>query len=112
MTNNLTWQEFEKVEMRVGTNLTATNFPEARNPSYILTIDFGEFGIKKTSAQVTSLYSTENLIGKQIIATINFPKKQIANIQSECLVMGAVGENKEVTLLSTDKPIKNGLRIG
>lgn len=112
MQNNLTWQEFEKVEMRVGTILTATDFPEARNPSYILTIDFGEFGIKKSSAQITSLYSTKELIGKQIIATINFPKKQIATIQSECLVMGAVGENKEVILLSTDKPVKNGLRIG
>ena len=111
MTNNLTWQDFEKVEMRVGTILTAIDFPEARNPSFILTIDFGEFGIKKSSAQITDLYSTSELIGKQIIAVTNFPKKQIANIQSECLVLGAVGENKEVTLLSSDKPVKNGMRI-
>lgn len=112
MQNNLTYQEFEKVEMRVGTIISATEFPEARNPSYILTIDFGEFGIKKSSAQITTLYSQEELIGKQIIATINFPKKQIATIQSECLVMGVIGENHEVVLLSTDKPVKNGLRIG
>lgn len=111
-TEKLSWKEFEKVEMRVGTILTATTFPEARNPSYILTIDFGEFGIKKSSAQITDLYKPEELINKQIIAVINFPKKQIATIQSECLVMGAVGENKEVTLLNTDKPVKNGLRIG
>ncbi len=112
MKTNLTWQEFEKVEMRVGTILAATEFPEARNPSYILTIDFGDFGIKKSSAQITDLYSTQDLIGKQIIAVTNFPNKQIATIQSECLVLGAVGEKKEVTLLSTDKPVKNGLRIG
>lgn len=112
MENKLSWKEFEKVEMRVGTILTATIFPEARNPSYILTIDFGEFGIKKSSAQITNLYKPEELIDKQIIAVVNFPKKQIATIQSECLVMGTLGENKEVTLLSTDKPVKNGLRIG
>lgn len=112
MENKLSWKEFEKVEMRVGTILTATIFPEARNPSYILTIDFGEFGIKKSSAQITDLYKPEELIDKQIIAVVNFPKKQIATIQSECLVMGTLGENKEVTLLSTDKPVKNGLRIG
>ena len=112
MTNNLTWSDFEKVEMRVGTIITATEFPEVRNPSFILTIDFGEFGIKKSSAQITDLYSTQDLIGKQIIAVTNFPNKQIATIQSECLVLGAVGEKKEVTLLSTDKPVKNGLRIG
>ena len=111
MSNNLTWQEFEKVEMRVGTILTAVDFPEARNPSYILSIDFGEFGIKKSSAQITTQYTTQDLIGKQIVAVVNFPKKQIANIQSECLVLGAMNE-KDITLLSVDKPVKNGLRIG
>ena len=111
MQNNLTWKEFEKVEMRVGTILTATEFPEANNPSYILTIDFGELGIKKSSAQITTQYTTQDLIGKQIVAVVNFPKKQIANIQSECLVLGAMNE-KDITLLSVDKPVKNGLRIG
>lgn len=112
MQNNLTWKEFEKVEMRVGTILTASDFPEAHNPSYILTVDFGEYGVKKTSAQITQLYTKTELIGKQVVATINFPKKQIATIQSECLVMGAIGDKKDVTLLSLDKPVPNGTKIG
>ena len=112
MENNLSWQEFEKVEMRVGKIITANDFPEAHNPSYVLTIDFGELGILKSSAQITTLYSKEELIGKQIIATVNFPKKQIATIQSECLVMGTLGENNEITLISPDRPVKNGMKIG
>ena len=112
MENNLTWQEFEKIEMRVGTILTANDFPEALNPAYILTIDFGELGILKSSAQITNLYTKQELLGKQIIATVNFPKKQIATIQSECLVMGTLGKNKEITLISPDKPVKNGMKIG
>ena len=103
MTNNLTWKEFEKVEMRVGTILTATEFPEANNPSYILTIDFGELGIKKTSAQITELYKTKELIGKQIVAVVNFPNKQIASIQSKCLILSGIGNEKNVTLLSLEK---------
>lgn len=111
MMNNLSWDEFEKVEMRVGTIIEANDFPEARNPSYQLLIDFGsELGKRKTSAQITSLYSKEDLIGKQVIAVVNFPKKQIANFMSECLVLGAVN-GKDVTLLQTDKKVKNGLRI-
>ena len=111
MLNNLTWTDFEKVEMRVGTIIEANDFPVARNPSYQLLIDFGsEIGQRKTAAQITSLYSKEEIIGKQVIAVVNFPKKQIANFMSECLVLGAV-EGKNVTLLQTDKPVENGLRI-
>ena len=110
--NNLSWKEFEKVEMRVGTIIKAEEFKEAINPSYKLWVDFGEYGIKKTSAQITDLYKPNDLISKQVVAVINFPLKQIANIQSECLVLGAIGDNKEITLISTDKTIKNGLRIG
>ncbi|MDO6813315.1 tRNA-binding protein [Tenacibaculum soleae] len=110
--NTLTWDDFTKVEMRVGTILTAEIFKEVKNPAYKMQIDFGEFGIKKTSAQITKLYTPDELIGNQIIAVINFPKKQIANIMSECLVLGAVGDNKEVTLISPERNIKNGTRIG
>jgi tRNA-binding protein len=107
---NLTWEDFTKVEIRVGTVLTAEPFPEARKPAYKLTIDFGERGIRKTSAQITKLYAPDDLIGKQVVAVVNFPKKQIANIQSECLVLGAV-QGDEVTLLSTEREVPNGLRI-
>lgn len=111
MTTDLSWEDFEKVDMRVGTILEANDFPKAKNPSYQLLIDFGsEIGQRKTSAQITSLYSKEDLIGKQVVAVVNFPKKQIANIMSECLVLGAV-EGESVTLLQTDRPVTNGLRI-
>lgn len=107
----LTWEEFEKVDMRIGTILTAEDFPEARNPSYKMTIDFWEIGIKKTSAQITKLYTKEEIIGKQIVAVVNFPPKQIANFISECLVLGIVGDEKEVTLLSARETSKNWFRI-
>lgn len=107
----ITWNDFEKVEMRVGTILEANDFPEARKPAYQLTIDFGsEIGIKKSSAQITKRYSKEDLIGKQIIAVINFPKKQIGKFMSECLVLGSINED-EVVLLSSDLKVQNGLRI-
>jgi tRNA-binding protein len=111
MTNDLTWEEFQKVDIRVGTVLRVDDFPEAHNPSYQLYIDFGtDIGVKKTAAQITSLYSKEDLIGKQVVAVVNFPKKQIANFMSECLILGAV-DGKDVTLLQPEKPIENGLRI-
>lgn len=110
--NTLSWDDFMKVEMRVGTIIQAEEFKEVKNPAYKLVIDFGEgIGTKKTSAQITKLYNLEELIGKQVVAVVNFPPKQIANFMSECLIMGAVDEN-EVTLLSSDKIVKNGLRIG
>ena len=109
----LTWEEFEKTEMRVGTITEANDFPEARKPAYQLTIDFGaEIGIRKSSAQITKRYAKEELIGRQIIAVVNFPKKQIGKFMSECLVLGVVGQEGDVVLLAPDFKVENGLRIG
>lgn len=106
------WSEFERVEMRVGTILDVNDFPEARKPAFQLTIDFGsEIGIRKTSAQITKRYTKEILLGKQIVAVVNFPKKQIGKFMSECLVLGAIGETDDVILLALDFKIENGLRI-
>lgn len=105
------WSDFSKIEMRVGTIIEAEVFKEAQKPAYKLIVDFGELGQRKTSAQITKLYSPDAIIGKQVIAVVNFPPKQIANIRSECLILGAV-DGEDVTLLTTDKPVKNGLRIG
>ncbi|MCV9385149.1 tRNA-binding protein [Reichenbachiella ulvae] len=107
----LSWKEFQKVDMRVGTIKSVTPFEEAIKPAYKLQIDFGELGMKKSSAQITQLYQPADLIGKQVIAVVNFPPKQIANFMSECLVLGAVNSNGEVTLLETGLPTPNGLRI-
>lgn len=108
----ITWNDFEKMDMRVGTIIEVLDFPEARNPAYKLTIDFGESGIKKSSAQITTLYKKEDLLNKQIIAVVNFHPKQIGNFLSECLVMGVYGDNKEVTLLQPEQLVKNGSKIG
>lgn len=108
----LSWEEFEKVDMRVGTVLEVNDFPKARNPSYQLKLDFGEFGIRKSSAQIVNLYSKEELVGKQIISVVNFPPKQIANFISECLVLGIYNENNEVVLLTPDKKTENGCKVG
>lgn len=107
----LSWEAFENVEMRVGTVLEVRDFPEARNPAYQLWIDFGAFGIRKSSAQITVLYSKEALVGKQIIAVVNFPPKQIGKFISECLVLGLVGDEKVVTLLQPERPVPNGQRV-
>lgn len=108
----LSWSDFEKVEIRTGTILSVDAFPKARKPAYKLTIDFGDFGIKRTSAQITKLYSMDELVGKQVVAVVNFPPKQIATFMSECLVLGAVANDGTVTLLQTERPTVNGLRIG
>jgi len=109
----LTWEEFEKTEMRVGTVLEVNDFPEARKPAFQLTIDFGaEIGIRKTSAQITKRYTKEVLVGRQVVAVVNFPKKQIGKFMSECLVLGAVGQEGDVILLAPDFKVENGLRIG
>jgi len=108
----LTWDDFTKVEMRAGTIISAEIFEEARNPAYKMFVDFGAYGIRKTSAQITKLYQADALVGKQVIAVLNFPPKQIANLMSECLVLGVIGEGKDVTLLQPERGVENGARIG
>lgn len=109
----LTWEEFEKTEMRVGTIIAVNDFPEARKPAYQLTIDFGEaIGIRKSSAQITKRYSKDDLMGRQIVAVVNFPEKQIGKFMSQCLVLGAMGNEGDVILLAPDFKVENGLRIG
>ncbi|MEG0930964.1 MAG: tRNA-binding protein [Algoriella sp.] len=108
----ISWLDFEKIDMRIGTIINVNDFPNAKNPAYQLEIDFGQLGIKKSSAQITSLYSKEDLIGKQIMAVVNFPKKQIATFMSECLVMGVYGNNNDVILLNPERKVENGSKIG
>ena len=103
----LTFEDFTKIDLRIGTIIEVNDFLDARNPAYQLTIDFGALGIKKSSAQITSLYKKEDLINRQIVAVINFPKKQIAKFMSECLVLGAVIGN-DVILLNPENKVANG----
>ncbi len=109
----ITWSDFQKVDIRVGTITEAKVFPEARKPAYKLKIDFGEeIGIRKSSAQITDQYNTDDLLGRQVVAIVNFPPKQIGPFFSECLVLGAFNNNGEVILLNTDQRVHNGARIG
>ena len=108
----ISWSDFEKVDMRAGTIVSVDDFPEARKPAYKLKIDFGEFGIKQSSAQITDLYSKEDLLNKQIIAVVNFPPKQIANFLSECLVMGVYAKDNSVVLLKPERETINGMKVG
>ena len=110
MNKIITFEDFTKVDLRIGTIVAVNDFPEARNPAYQLTIDFGELGIKKSSAQITTLYQKKDLLNRQIVAVVNFPKKQIAKFMSECLVMGAVKANA-VYLLSPETKVKNGSTV-
>lgn len=108
----ITWNDFEQVELRTGTIIEALPFPEARKAAYKLKVDFGEeIGIKKTSAQITDLYSPKELIGKQVIAVVNFPPKQIGPFISECLVTGFPDSNGRVILAVPDKKVKNGMKL-
>ena len=108
----INWSDFEKVEMRVGTITSAEAFPEAKEPAYKLTIDFGEeLGEKRSSAQITRRYTRTELRGRQVIAVVNFPVKRIAGFKSECLVLGVLGDNKDVVLLSPDQKMPNGSKI-
>ena len=107
----ISWQDFEAVEIRVGTIIEAQEFPEATKSAYKLKVDFGEFGIKKSSAQITAVYALSELVGKQVIAVTNFPPKQIGSFMSECLVTGFVQQDGSVVLVIPDKTVTNGLRL-
>ena len=107
----ITWDDFEKVELRAGTIIEAADFPKARKPAYQLTVDFGPLGIKKSSAQITKHYTKEELPGKQILAVVNFPAKRIANFISEFLVTGLADENGDIVLTTIDKPVPNGSKL-
>lgn len=110
---DLSWEEFSKVDIRVGTIVQAQVFEGARKPAYQLWIDFGPLGERKSSAQITALYTPEQLVGQQILAVLNFPKKQIGKWMSECLVLGLVHEDPSiVTLIQPQGPVPNGLRLG
>ena len=109
----ISWPDFEKIDIRVGTIKTAIEFEGLKKPAFKLLIDFGpELGLKQSSAQITALYQPRDLIGKQVIAVINFPPKQIKNFFSECLVLGIYNENNDVVLLRPDKEVSNGTKIG
>jgi tRNA-binding protein len=112
MPTTIDWADFEKIDIRVGTILEVTEFPKAKRPAWQLTIDFGELGIKKSSAQITDLYGQQELAGKQVLAVVNFPPKQIANFFSECLVLGVYTDKKEVVLIGPERKVENGWRVG
>ena len=108
---SISWDDFEKVETRVGTGASAEPFPEARNPAYKLSVDFGPLGIKQTSAQITKRYDPAQLVGRQVLAVANFPPKKIAGFRSEVLILGAVTGEGDVVLLNVDEEVPNGTRI-
>ena len=108
----ISWEDFEKIDIRTGTIVEVNDFARAKKPAYILTIDFGLMGFKKSSAQISHHYTKEQLLGKQVIAVVNFPPKQIANFFSECLVLGVYDEDKNVFLLQPEPVVKNGSKIG
>ncbi|MEQ3663956.1 MULTISPECIES: tRNA-binding protein [unclassified Olleya] len=110
MMSTIQFEDFTKVDLRVGTILEVNDFPEAKNPAYQLIIDFGGLGVKKTSAQITKLYKKEDLLNRQIVAVVNFPRKQIAKFMSECLVLGAVNA-KDVILLNPETKVPNGTSV-
>ena len=107
----ITWHDFEKVELRAGTILEVFEFPEARKPAYKIKVDFGDLGIKWSSAQITKHYTKEDLTGRQIMGVVNFPEKQIANFISQFLVTGFADENGDIVLASIDKPVPNGSKL-
>ena len=110
--DTISWNDFEKIDIRVGTVIKTHEFPKAKKPAYQMTIDFGSLGIRKSSAQITKFYAPADLNGKQVIAVVNFPPKSIAGFISECLVLGIYDENKDVVLLAPEHAVSNGSKIG
>ena len=110
--STIEWPDFEKIDIRVGTILEVNDFPKAKRPAWQLTIDFGPLGIKRSSAQITALYVREALVGRQVLAVVNFPPRQIANFFSECLVLGVYTDKKEVVLIGPDRKVENGWKLG
>ena len=109
----ITWQDFEAVELRAGTVVAVDDFPEARRPAYKITVDFGpEIGLRKTSARVTDLYAKEELIGRQIVGVVNFPPKQIGPVRSEFLLTGFYREDGAVVIAVPERPVPNGAKLG
>lgn len=108
----ISWDDFEKIDIRVGTIVEVNDFPKARRPAYRMMIDFGELGTKRSSAQITTKYNKEELLDRQVIAVVNFPPKQIADFISECLVLGVYTAEKEVILLQPERQVSNGWKIG
>ena len=110
MKDVINFEDFTCVDLRIGTIIEVNDFPEAKNPAYQLTVDFGDLGVKRSSAQITALYSKSDLIGKQVIAVVNFPKKQIGKFMSECLILGALDKDA-VILLNPENQVKNGTQV-
>ncbi len=111
--NEITWRDFEQVELRIGTITHVEDFPEARKPAYKLTVDFGsEIGIKHSSAQITNLYTKEDLLGRQVVAVVNFPPKQVGPFISECLVTGFYRPDGAVVLAMPEREVPNGAKLG
>jgi tRNA-binding protein len=107
----IAWNDFEKIELRAGTIIEVADFPQARKPAYKVKVDFGPFGIKWSSAQITKHYTKDELTGRQILAVINFPEKQVANFMSQFLVTGFADANGDIVLAAMDKPVPNGSKL-
>ena len=109
----ITWSEFEAIELRVGTIVSVDEFPQARKPAYRITVDFGaDIGTRKSSAQITDLYQPADLVGKQIVGVVNFPPKQIGPMRSECLITGFYQDDGAVVLAVPERPVANGCKLG